>query len=137
MIHQDRLLVMSCEMAARLPALAEAVAPHDVRAVGVISAYREKPRSSFHTLGLALDMWRFYTGSGTLSVDQDFEVTPEHETCSAPPASNERASALRDIACRLGRSRMFSSVLTPNYNVGHRDHFHVDIRPDDTRVFVR
>ena len=82
-------------------------------------------------------MWRFYTDQGPLSVDVDFETTPLHETCDAPPASNERASTLRDIACRLGRSRAFSTVLTPNYNEGHRDHFHVDIRPDDPRVFVR
>ncbi len=31
----------------------------------------------------------------------------------------------------------FSTVLTPNYNEGHRDHVHLDARPDDTRVFLR
>jgi enterochelin esterase-like enzyme len=138
MVHSDRMLVMSCELAARLPVIAEAVAPHGIRTIGVISAYRERPRSSFHTLGLALDVWRFYTASGdVLSVETDFEIAPGHETCSAPAPSTERGRALLDIACRLARSRKFSSVLTPNYNEGHRDHFHLDIRPDDPRTFLR
>jgi hypothetical protein len=44
---------------------------------------------------------------------------------------------LQRIACDLAQSRHVSTVLTPNYNAGHRDHFHVDVRPDDPRVFVR
>jgi hypothetical protein len=44
---------------------------------------------------------------------------------------------LRRIACDLYRSGKFQSVLTPNYNEGHRDHFHIDIRPDDPRAFLR
>ena len=39
--------------------------------------------------------------------------------------------------CELVESRRFNSVLTPNYNDGHRNHFHIDIRPADDRVFVR
>jgi hypothetical protein len=32
---------------------------------------------------------------------------------------------------------LFNTVLTPNYNAGHRDHFHLDIRPDDQRFYFR
>jgi hypothetical protein len=28
-------------------------------------------------------------------------------------------------------------VITPDYSEGHRDHFHVDVRPEDPRLFVR
>jgi hypothetical protein len=42
-----------------------------------------------------------------------------------------------EIACEIGASKRFSSVLTPNYNEGHRNHFHLDVRPNDPRVFVR
>ncbi|MCZ7684525.1 MAG: extensin family protein [Sandaracinaceae bacterium] len=62
--------------------------------------------------------------------------TPAHRTCEAPD-DDWRAAALMRIACGLAESRQFSSVLTPNYNEGHRNHFHVDIRPDDPRIFVR
>jgi predicted esterase len=137
MVHESRPFLIACELATRLPLITAAVTPHGVRTVSAISAYRDKPRTSFHTLGLALDIWRFSTKDGVLRVEHDFEVTPGHETCSAPTPQSERGRALLDIACRLGASRQFSSVLTPNYNEGHRDHFHLDVRPDDPRVFVR
>jgi hypothetical protein len=72
-----------------------------------------------------------------LNVKTDFEITHHVQTCSAPAPKSEKARALLDIACRLGQSGKFSSVLTPNYNAGHRDHFHIDIRPDDPRTFLR
>ena len=137
MVHKNRPLLMSCELAVRLPAIAAAVKPHGIRALGVISSYRDHPHDSFHTLGLALDVWRFFTDTDMLSVKRDFEITKQSETCSAPAPRGERGRALLDIACRLMQSRKFSSVLTPNYNVGHRDHFHLDIRPDDPRLFGR
>jgi hypothetical protein len=59
------------------------------------------------------------------------------QTCDAPRPATQRARALLDITCRLAKSRAFSTVLTPNYNDGHRDHIHLDIRPDDPRVFLR
>jgi hypothetical protein len=64
MIHADRPLLFACELAARLPVLARVLRAHGVHTVAVISAYREHPRSSFHTLGLAVDIWRFFTAEG-------------------------------------------------------------------------
>ena len=137
MVHKNRTLLMSCELAVRLPAIAAAVKPHGVRSLAVISSYRDRPHDSFHTLGLGLDVWRFFTDTDMLSVLRDFEITKRNETCSAPAPRGERGRILLDIACRLMQSHKFSSVLTPNYNAGHRDHFHVDIRPDDPRLFGR
>lgn len=135
--HPERPVLMACELAAKLPTLARILAAHGVRGVDVMSSYREQPRPSFHTLGLALDLWRFWTLKGMLSVVRDFEATPQSETCKAPKPGTGSAKALLDIACQLAKSRSFATVLTPNYNEGHRDHFHVDIRPDDPRTFVR
>ena len=137
MVHPERTLLFSCELVARLPEIAAVLHKHGVRKVAVISAYRETPRTSFHTLGLALDMWRFTTDHGTLSVLQQFEHTPDRPTCDAPPAHTSEAATLRAIACDLAATHKISSVLTPNYNAGHKDHFHLDLRPDDPRVFVR
>jgi hypothetical protein len=137
MAHAERPLVVSCELAARLPALVEVLKRHGIRGADVMSGYREAPRTSFHTFGLALDLYRFWTLDGTLGVEAHFEHTPEHRTCEAPRAKTPRARVLRDVACGLAETRRFSTVLTPNYNEGHRDHFHVDVRPDDPRVFVR
>lgn len=135
-LQKDRELELSCELAARLPALAKILRAHGVRTVHVNSSYRDQPRVSFHTFGLALDMASFETRSGPLVVATDFELTPEVETCRGAPTS-ARGKALLALACDLAASGLFSSVLTPNYNEGHRDHFHLDVRPDDERLFVR
>lgn len=135
-IQADRQLELSCELAARLPALADLLKRHGVRTAHVNSSYRDQPRVSFHTFGMALDIAAFSTQTGTLSVATDFEVSPSSETCAAS-ATTPRGRALLAIACALGESGLFSSVLTPNYNEGHRDHFHLDVRPNDDRGFVR
>lgn len=142
MIHADRPLLFACELAARLPVLARVLRAHGIHTVAVISAYREQPRTSFHTLGLAIDIWRFFgagekRADGKLSVLSDFERTPDHATCDAPAATTPKGATLREIACELARTHVFSSVLTPNYNEGHHDHFHLDVRPDDARFFAR
>lgn len=133
----DERVILSCELAARLPDIAAVLARHGVTRVEVLSSYRDHPRPSFHTFGLALDMAVFTTASGPLSVATDFQVSAAHETCAAPPPSDAKARVLLEIACDLARSGRVSTVLTPNYNAGHRDHFHVDVRPDDPRIFVR
>ncbi len=137
-VRPHEQIVVSCELAARLPRLAAALRAHGVRALSVLSAYRPRPTQSFHTLGLALDVASFELDDGTaLSVQDDFVETPDHRTCEAPPPSEPRARALLEIACAIAATHAFSSVLTPNYNDGHRNHFHLDARPDDPRLYVR
>jgi hypothetical protein len=132
-------MILSCELALRLPRMIEVLRELDLVEVSVMSAYRPQPSSSFHTLGLALDLRHFKDSKGQVySVLRDYWETPGVETCSAPAAPlAHRARALWQLACRLHELRVFSSVLTPNYNAGHRNHFHVDIRPDDPRYFIR
>ncbi len=137
MVHEDRTLVISCELALRLPVLVRILKRHGVLGVEVMSAWRERPRMSFHTMGLGLDLSRFWVGDGWLSVERDYQATPDRETCAGAAPRGRRARLLRAIACDLARSRRFSSVLTPNYNEGHRDHLHLDARPNDPRVFLR
>jgi len=138
-MHAGAGVVVSCELAARLADVAQIVKKHGVHTVYVLSAYRDHPYTSFHTLGLALDLSRFDTADGPLTVKTDFQMDRNRETCDhqfSPPRA-KKAQKLLDIACDLAESHKFSSVLTPNYNAGHRDHFHLDIRPDDPRLFLR
>lgn len=135
-VQSDREVELSCELATRLPALSALLKAHGVRVAHVNSSYRDQPRVSFHTFGLALDISSFDTASGPLVVATDFELSPEVATCEAKPVT-ERGRAILALACALANSGLFSSVLTPNYNAGHRDHFHLDIRPNDSRLFLR
>lgn len=134
-MHAGAGVVLSCEMAQRLPAIASIVGKHGVHTVYVLSAYRDHPYTSFHTLGLALDISRFDGSAGVLDVKTHFLIDREHETCDAQVTRTGKAEQLRALACDLASSRLFSSVLTPNYNVGHRDHFHLDI-PSERRTLV-
>lgn len=134
--HTDRAIEVDCELAARLPAVARLLKAQGVDRVFVNSSYREQPRMSFHTLGLALDISAFRSRSETWEVATQFEPTPGRATCEVG-AETQAGKALLRIACALAESRLFSSVLTPNYNAGHRDHFHLDIRPNDPRFFLR
>ncbi len=138
-MHENARQVVSCELAVRLADIAAIVKKYGVHTVYVLSAYRDNPYPSFHTLGLALDISRFDTADGPLHVKTDFVIERNRETCDSkfPPPRAAKAQKLLDIACDLAASHRFSSVLTPNYNAGHRDHFHIDIRPDDPRFFVR
>jgi hypothetical protein len=133
-----RKVIVSCELAARMVDVARVLRAHGVRRVEVLSSLRAHPHASFHTLGLALDLARFHTDAGeVLDVARAFVVTPAHETCAAPEPADAAARALLRIACDLAASGRLSTVLTPNYNAGHRDHLHIDARPDDPRAFVR
>ncbi|MFT3926791.1 MAG: extensin family protein [Myxococcales bacterium] len=141
--HLDRQIEISCELAARLPALARILKAHGVRSALVNSSYRDQPRTSFHTFGLALDIAAFemskrasVRANDMLIVAKHFEMTPDAYTCEGQPSTPEGRVMLA-IACDLAKSQLFSSVLTPNYNAGHRDHFHLDLRPDDPRFFLR
>ena len=136
MMHEDRTVVISCELAAKLPRVVSILRRHGVRGVDIMSAYRSEPTPSFHTMGLALDIGRLWTDRGWLNILNDFEMTPDEETCDATPGTR-RGRVLRDITCDLARSSVFQTVITPNYNEGHRNHWHFDARPDDPRLFLR
>ncbi len=133
-------LYVACELAVRLPAVAAVLRDHHVREAFVLSAWRRQPRTSFHTFGLALDLDRFTRDDGSvLDVERDFVRDPAHRTCDGVDRSpvDEAGPALRALACDLADRAGLSTVITPEYNEGHRDHFHVDVRPHDARLFVR
>jgi hypothetical protein len=133
-------LYVACELAVRLPQVAAVMRDHHVREAVVLSAWRRQPRTSFHTFGLALDLTRFTRDDGTvLDVERDFVRDETHHTCDGVDRSpqTDPAAALRSLACDLADRAGLSTVITPEYNEGHRDHFHIDVRPHDARQFVR
>ncbi len=40
---------------------------------------------------------------------------------------------LRDVVCRADRRALFHVLLTPNHDHAHRNHFHMEVRPDAVR----
>lgn len=137
-LRPHRPVIVACELAARLPAIAALLGRHGVTEVRVLSAWRRAPRESFHTMGLALDVRALVRRDGSvLDVARDYEVRADGPTCEGEAPSDEHAAALRAVVCELAESGLVSTVLTPAYSAGHRDHLHLDIRPDDARTYVR
>ena len=132
--------IVSCELAARLPRVAAVLRDHHVSEVFVLSSWRLEPRTSFHTMGMALDLARFVRDDGTVrDVEHDYPMHPDHPTCDGiePTPATDPGRALEALACDLAERAGLSTVITPDYSEGHRDHFHVDVRPEDPRLFVR
>jgi hypothetical protein len=131
-------LIVDCELAARLPAMATVLRAREITAVGVLSSHRSHAEYSFHALGLALDVnWMKATHwQRAMWLKTDFERTPELHTCQAKPELG-MGRVLLGAACDLWQERVMNTVITPNYNEGHANHFHFDVRPGDNRFFVR
>ena len=76
---------------------------------------RKVGAASQHARANAIDVTGFRLADGrTIRVARDWE--------GADPAARAFLRDVRDGACRL-----FAGVLGPDYNVAHRDHFHLDM----------
>lgn len=100
---------------------AQAVFGQDIERIEHLGAYscrrlygRDEGPWSEHATGNAIDIAGFVLEDGTrISVLRDWE------------GEGDKARFLR--AVRDGACRAFSTVLSPDYNAAHRDHFHFDM----------
>jgi len=76
---------------------------------------------SQHGYGLAIDIYGFVDSQGE---DYILERDWEHDT---EQPQSRKAQILYEIGQRMHTDRIFNIVLTPNYNAGHDNHFHVDL----------
>ncbi len=76
-------------------------------------AGRSGRRLSQHAFANAIDIASVTLGSETVFVLRDWDDT------------GEKGRFLRDL--RAGACRMFSAVLSPDYNAAHANHFHFDL----------
>lgn len=78
---------------------------------------------SRHGMGDAIDIFGFILEDGTrYTVEDHFEQDVEMPVSVA-------GRFMRDAVHRWHDDRLWSIILTPNYNAAHRDHFHVDLTP--------
>lgn len=91
-----------------------------------------------HPGALAVDIFRFgkRLGEGEtkrqwLDVIKDFGGQIGAPSCGAkappPKPSTPRSRELRAIYCEAAEARLFSSMLSPNYNRAHFNHLHLEI----------
>jgi hypothetical protein len=83
---------------------------------------------SQHSYGNALDIRTiFIDGHGPVSVE-------DHWRKDNYPWIQTSSRYLVRLAERLDEARVFTNILTPDYDEGHRNHFHVDLEPPTPRM---
>jgi hypothetical protein len=88
---------------------------------------------SNHSWGRAIDIRYVYTTAGKrydINNPKTF-VMSTADTCTAAEAKQTGDSKfLYDLVCGAASAQVFSTLLTPNFNAAHRNHFHLDIGKD-------
>ena len=85
---------------------------------------------SQHAYATAIDITELRSASETYNLEDDWVIDADVDpTCSAA-TSTAKDALLHEFACALHADGVFNILLTPNYNVDHRNHFHFDLTPD-------
>jgi hypothetical protein len=99
--------------------------------VGKFYSYRNVKntnRLSRHALGLAMDLYGVRTANGkTYEVTHDYKRWLGSGKYCEGKAKTRGARILRQLACDLDSSGYFKSILTPDSDREHRDHFHLSV----------
>jgi hypothetical protein len=87
---------------------------------------------SNHSWGRAIDIRYYFKTDGTrFDIDDPthwVQWTGTGDTCvEALAAQTGTSRELYDLVCEASSLRLFSTILTPNYNAAHRNHNHLDI----------
>ncbi|MFC1641357.1 extensin family protein [Myxococcota bacterium] len=139
--------VLDCRLALALAELAPVLAEHGVAEVHIGSMYRRGSRlartgrPSQHGHGLAADIAAFRLTDGRwLAVEENWQAQIGDPPCGPDThviQPSELEVKLRNMVCDIARRRLFHTILTPNYDAAHRDHWHLDIRRDARHSILR
>jgi hypothetical protein len=148
--ERDRLPweVLDCRLVLALNEWTRVLDAHDVSEVVFSSGWRPSTKLATaggeegkrHAGALAMDVHAFRLKSGgELVVERDFHGHIDSPVCgpesTAPDQRSPEARQLRSIVCSSAELRLFQSILTPNYDVHHANHFHVEVTPS-VRWFI-
>lgn len=138
--------VYDCRLVLALHDWSKVLVAHGIDEVRVSSAWRPPSRSwpagklaLRHPGALAVDVKSFgkklaagETVKRWLSVESDFHGRIGAAPCGARARGEKVGAAtreLRAIVCEAADLRLFTSILTPDYDRAHHDHLHVEVRP--------
>jgi hypothetical protein len=139
--------IADCRLVLAMDDFAAILAEHDIVQVRHYSMYRRPPKrwpddklGTQHRGALALDAARFIRKDGSeLDVLDHFKGRIGSKSCgeNARKVKTPDAIELRAIVCAAVDRQLFNVVLTPNYNRGHRNHFHLEVTPGVKWFMVR
>jgi hypothetical protein len=139
--------LLDCRMALALVELSAILSRLDVTEVHHYSIHRPRHRGKSvdsggrtgHRGGMAIDVAHLKRKDGTMiSVLKDFHGRRRTAVCGPKAAVGDTAEArlLREVVCQSDELKLFHVLLTPNHDYAHRNHFHMEVRPDGVRWFV-
>lgn len=131
--------ILDCRLALAATDLAAIVAERGFDEVVLFSAYRPPAKgwpkgklATRHPGALALDVKSVRKSSslnGERVVDRDWTAKRDAPPCEVPERATEAERDLRAIYCAAKDRRIFTSMLSPNYDADHKNHFHLEITP--------
>jgi hypothetical protein len=134
--------IFDCRLVLALHDWSETLRAHSIAEVRIFSAWRPPAKSwpmdewgRRHQGALAVDVRELRKDTGeVLNVLDHFhgQLGAPQCTSNAAKASPDtpEAQELHDLVCAASEARIFNSILTPNYNSAHRNHFHLEVTPD-------
>ncbi len=138
--HATEHDVADCTLIAALARWASALRANGIRVLEHMSMYRDRARvrgtgrPSGHASAMAIDVSHFGFEDGTLfSVEDDWENARRGESpCESHEGESEPQRRVRRVVCEASTSGLFQVVLTPHHDAAHRNHVHLEVRPDVT-----
>ena len=134
--------VFDCRLVLSLDDFSVLLREHSIAEVRIFSAWRPPAKSwpmsewgRRHQGALAVDVRELRKDTGeVLNVLQDFHGMLGAAQCTsaapAPAPDSAEARELHALVCGASEAHVFNSILTPNYNPEHRNHFHLELTPD-------
>lgn len=132
--------IADCRLALAIDDMAAVLEKHGIVKAEYMSMYRKRgvgfvKAGKRHPSGRAIDLATVTKKDGTtFSVLYDWHGLVGSKTCGegarAPTKDTEGARLLRSIVCDLAEEQSFNLILTPHYDWGHKDHFHMEVRSD-------
>lgn len=147
--ERSTLEIFDCRLVLALDDFAALAARQDVVEMIHLSAFRARSANGCtpkyvgkqHCAALAVDVGTFRRKDGSvINVEKDFHGRIGLATCAGaarpnPPAPE--ASTLWDLVCESARQAIFHVILSPNYNVQHKNHLHFEITPDAGWMLIK
>ena len=127
--------ILDCRLGLAIDDLAVILARHGVVEAEYLSMWRpgySKPGVR-HSAGRAIDLATVKLVDGArYSILRDFQGRIGAKTCGygaeEPRRQTEGTAFWRNTVCELADLRSFNILITPNYDWGHRDHLHLEVR---------
>ena len=96
-------------------------------------------RVSSHASAMAIDVGWFILEDGTeLSILDDWEDRDRGEApCGGRYREDAHSALMRRVVCEAADEGIFQIMITPHHDHAHRNHLHLEVRPDARSVWLR